>query len=227
MSPRWFSLQTADMLHHRILLIVLLTCLMAHSQPCNPLVASGDAAASSTNPPQSLKILLSADSSLNISGGHSGEPTSDKAGIYSTKPVSSLKAVLLSVDPTLKITEASNGESTNLTCVWPEVTVRFALKTQWDDLGQRLGMRNWISSVPGGTNTPAVGALLHKVDDTVACIGSVVTPRYDSAGKASTLVLGLAAKLDGYVFSQKSFYASTGEKIIGVTNAPLQFKAQL
>jgi len=57
----------------------------------------------------------------------------------------------------------------------------------------------------------------------VACIGSVITPHYDSAGKAAGLVLGLAGELNGYVYSQGAFYAPTGERIVGLTNAPEKF----
>jgi hypothetical protein len=71
-----------------------------------------------------------------------------------------------------------------------------------------------------------VAALVRKIDSTVVLVGSVITPHYDPSGKASSLVLGLAAKLDGYVFSHQSFYDATGAKIIGVTNAPLNLKDQ-
>lgn len=193
---------------------------MARSQPTNE-----QPGGSSNNLPPSLKALLSQNPNLKTSkvpgiGGNTAK-ASDTAGIYATKEVPALKPLLLSLDPALKITEGHSGDTTHFTCVWPKVTVRFTVQSHWNSLQQRLGMKNWIAGVAGGgTNTPAVESLLRKVDGTVACIGSVITPRYDSAGKASALVLGLAAKLDGYVFSEQSFYDPSGDKIVGTANAP-------
>lgn len=86
-------------------------------------------------------------------------------------------------------------------------------------------MKNWISGFAADDkNTPAVRSLLHRIDSTVDCLGSVITPRYDSGGTTASLILKLAASLDGYVFSKQSFYNATGDKIIGVSDAPLSLK---
>jgi hypothetical protein len=204
----------------RILVTLLLTSFMAHSQP-----TPNQPADSSTNLPSSLNTLLTQNPGLKLSkvpgAGRDTSQSPETAGIFLTKEVPPLKALLLSLDPTLKISEGRNGDTTNFTCTWPDVAVRFTIKSHWNGPEQRLQMKSWIASVPGGdTNTPAVESLLQKVNGTVACIGSVITPHYDAEGKASALVLGLVAKLDGYVFAQRSFYDSTGAEIIGLPDAP-------
>ena len=154
------------------------------------------------------------------------QPPNQKAGIYSTKVVPPLRDWLLAVAPTAKISEGQEPGKTSFSCEWPDVTVRLTIKPDWNRSIQSLQMKNWISGFPVGTNTPAISSLLRQVDATVSCIGCVSTPRYDPAGKALLLILGLAAKLDGYVFSEKSFYDRTGSKIIGVPEAPLKLKDQ-
>jgi hypothetical protein len=204
------------MIRHRIFLCaLLLAAIAAHSQPTKDRAG----ALSNAAPAPSLKALLQAAAD--------SRPANDRAGVYSTMAVPSLKALLQSLDPTAKVVEGTNGNLTNFTCEWPDVTVRFTLQPDWKGPDQRAGMKKWIAKLPGGDqNTPAVAALLEKVDSSVACIGSVITPRYDPAGKASSLVLGLAAKLHGYVFAQGSFYDATGAKIIGRAGAPLELKDQ-
>jgi hypothetical protein len=122
------------------------------------------------------------------------QPTSSptvnsKACIYAAKEVPPLKALLLALAPTAKIFEEHAGDVTNFTCAWPDVTVRLTIKPHWDGPVERPGMKRWISELQAtGQNTPAVESLLHKIDATVTCMGSVITPRFDLAGKASTLV---------------------------------------
>jgi hypothetical protein len=155
------------------------------------------------------------------------QASNGKAGIFSTKVMPSLKALILALAPTAKISEGRDGDSTNLTCQWSDVTVRLTIKPHWDGRVERDGMKNWISGFPAeDKNNPAVISLLHRIDSTVDCVGSVTTPRYDSAGKAASLILGLAASLDGYVFSKLSFYDLAGARIIGVSGAPLNLKDQ-
>ena len=136
-----------------------------------------------------------------------------------------MKTLLLDLAPTAKISEGRDGDSTSVTCEWSDATVRLTLKPHWDAPVERSGMKNWISGFAADDkNTPAVRSLLHRIDSTVDCLGSVITPRYDSGGTTASLILKLAASLDGYVFSKQSFYNATGDKIIGVSDAPLSLK---
>jgi hypothetical protein len=155
-------------------------------------------------------------------------PSADvKAGIFSTVEMPALKTLLAATAPTAKVSETHDGAVTNFICEWPDVTVRFTIKPHWDRTTQCLGMKNWISSFPAEQkNTPDVQSLNRKIDSTVDCVGAVIAPRYDSAGKAASLILGVATKLDGYIFSQQSFYDATGAKIIGNSNAPASLSAK-
>lgn len=154
-------------------------------------------------------------------------PAGETAGIYAAREVAQLKALLPGLAPGAKLSERHDGQVTNFICEWPDVTVRLTLRPHWSDSGQRLAMKNWIAALPAAdTNAPAARALLHKVDSTVDCIGSAITPGYDPEGKASSLVLGLAAKLDGYVFSHKAFYDAAGGKVVGDLHAPLNLQDQ-
>jgi hypothetical protein len=204
-----------NIMFQRIFSVLLLTALTAHSQPTN-----GKAGADSTNAvPPALKAMLQ--------GMATAEPTNDKAGIYSTMKVPPLKTLLAALDPTAKVVEGRNGDTTNFSCEWQGVTVQFTLKTNWNGPVESSGMKAWIARFPAGEqNTPAVAALLRKMDSSVACVGSVITPRFDPTGKASALVLALATKLDGYVFSHQSFYDAAGVKIIGNADAPSKLKDQ-
>jgi hypothetical protein len=215
------------MLSYRILLILLFACAMARSQTTNSPAADNKPDSSATNLPPSLQALSQVPGiKLSTTPPPPQEPSQATAGIYATKEVPLLKTLLLSLDPTLKVKERTDGDPTSVVCTWPDVAVRFTIQQKWNAPAQRQAMKNWVGKVPeGNTNTPAVGSLLHQMDGTVACIGTVITPHYDSDGKVSSLVLGLAAKLDGYVFSQLAFYGPSGDKIIGVTNAPAQFSA--
>jgi hypothetical protein len=217
---KWPIAQVFMMLH-RILSMLLLTALMAHSQPANDKIGVDPASAV----PPALNGLLQA--MTNSQATNNSRPANDKASIYSTRAVPPLKALLQALNPTANIVEGRSGDATNFTCEWPDVTVRFTIKTNWDGPVECSGMKKWILKFPAGEqNTPAVAALGRKMDASVDCVGSVTTPAYDPAGKASSLVLGLAAKLDGYVFSHESFYDATGAKIIGVADAPLKLKDQ-
>jgi len=151
----------------------------------------------------------------------------DNAGIFATTIVPPLKPLLSSLAPGAKISESRQGDMTVFSCEWPDVTVTLTMNPRWDGRVQCSGMKGWISKFPAGdTNTPAVASLLHKIDSTIDCVGSVITPRYDSDGKAASLVLGLATKFDGYVYSYQSFYDTTGSKIIGVVGNPTKLKTQ-
>jgi hypothetical protein len=225
----------------RIVPLLLLTTLLAHSQPTNLVAGTSPPADRSTV--STLQVMLrSIDPTATIlsSEEHDGKVTSMTlsqptnappveawAGIYSTKVIPPLQAFLQSLAPTAKISQKQDGSLTWYTCEWPDVTVRFMVDLSWDGPGQRTGMKNWISGLPAGeTNTPAVGSLLHQIDATVNAVGSIATPRYDSTGKATALILGLAAKLDGYVFSQYTFYDVMGAKIIGMGDAPAKLNSQ-
>lgn len=155
----------------------------------------------------------------------SAQASQDNAGIFSTTKVPPLLPLLSSLAPAANITEGRNGDSTTFTCEWPTVTVTITVDPHWDGSVQLAGMRNWISKFPADErDTPAVAALLRKIEGTVDCIGSVIRPGYDAEGKAAALVLGLAAKLEGFVFSHQSFYDAAGTKVIGLPDNPAKIQ---
>jgi len=172
-------------------------------------------------------VLIPLFTSFMAAAQETGSPApNEKAAVYSTVELPPLKALLASIAPAAKILEEHKGNATLFTCQWPDVTVRFTIRPQWDGATQRPKMKEWISSFPDNdTSNPAVQSLLRKMDVTTDCIGSVVTPRFDTAGKASSLILAVASKCQGYVFSQKSFYDVSGAKIIGAPNAPGTLKS--
>lgn len=145
----------------------------------------------------------------------------DNAGVYSTKELPPLKPLLSSLAPKAKVTEGKEGDSSTFTVEWPDLSIQITVDPTWDRDVQLSGMKGWISRFPDDEKgTPAVAGLLKKMGSTVACVGNVITPGYDAEGKASALVLGLASKLEGFVFSHQSFYDTTGAKIIGLPEDP-------
>jgi hypothetical protein len=218
------------MIYYRVLLIFLLTCVVANSEPTNSEPAGSRSANILSNLPPALQaVIASSGGALKVSTTPPPPevPTNDNdsATIYTAWVVPPLKSLLMSLEPTAKISErtngTTNGSSSSIICELPGVSLRFTVPKLWDAAAQRRAMKFWIAKVPGcDTNAPAVMSLMRQVDGTVGCIGVGVTPRYDPAGKASALVRGVAARLDGYVYSRYSFYAPSGEIIIGVPNAP-------
>jgi hypothetical protein len=132
-----------------------------------------------------------------------------------------LKAVISSLAPTARISEVRDRDSTVFLCEWPDVNVRITLDPQWDAQAQVAAMKEWIAKFPADEkDTAAVALLLRKLDSTVERVGCVITPRYDKAGRTASLVLGLATKLDGFIFTHQTFYDAKGTKIIGLPGDP-------
>jgi hypothetical protein len=209
----------------RILCLLLLTTMLAAGQPVN--VQPTNAVTTTVSNLQFLlrslgtNVTVSADRDSVITNIVTVQPTNAWAGIFSPAVVPSLEELLRSLAPTAKISKKREGANISYICEWPDVTVRLTVDLAWDGAGQRTGMRNWILGLSGvNTNMPAVGLLIHEVDDTIDAVGSVATPQYDSGGKATALILGLATKLNGFLFAQYAFYDAKGSKIIGLGNAP-------
>jgi hypothetical protein len=217
------------MIFRQILFVWTITCVLAQAPRGNAAPAADEGGGLTNLPPALKKLILSSDEGVKVSGAPNDTRTNavsshDSAAIYSAWLVPSLRDKLLALDPGLKISEQTNQNSKSVICAWPEVSVRLTVQSHWDGSQQRPAMKNWIAGLPGAdTNAAAFGTLASQIDGTVACIGSVITPHYDSAGKAAGLVLGLAGELNGYVYSQGAFYAPTGERIVGLTNAPEKF----
>jgi hypothetical protein len=206
----------------------MLTTLLTHAQSVQ--VQPTNAATTTVSNLQAL--LRSLGTNVTVYEGHNGDitnivtpqPTNVWAGIFSPTVVPPLQELLQSLAPAAKISKKQAGAKIIYTCEWPDVTVQFTVDLLWDAAGQRTGMISWISGLPDvNTNSPTVGALLQKVDATVDSIGTIATPQYDSDGKAVSLILGLAKKLNGFVFAQYTFYDTNGLKIIGLGNAPAKF----
>jgi hypothetical protein len=154
-------------------------------------------------------------------------PSDKKAGIYLTKKAQSLKAAISSVAPTAKISEVREKDLTVFLCQWPDVNVRITVDPHWDGQTQLAGMKGWIAKFPADEkDTAAVASLLQKMDSTADCIRCVITPGYDKAGRTASLVLGLATKLDGFIFTHQTFYDAKGTKIIGLPGDPLTLQTR-
>jgi len=163
-----------------------------------------------------------------------GQPTNaslpsakETAGIYATSQIPPLKELLVALAPAAAVSvEHDDNNSVHFICAWPEVSVRLTVISNWNGEVERSGIKSWvISSAAVQTNMLAAKPLLGKIDSITGCVGCVITPRFDLEGKAAALVLALAAKLDGYVFTHQAFYDPAGAKLVGVPEAPLKLKA--
>ncbi len=124
-----------------------------------------------------------------------------------------------------RVSESQTGESTFFHCEWQDVTVQLTIDPNWDGPVQCAGMKGWICrQAVKQDNKAAVAALVQRIDSTVDCVGSVISPGYDKAGKAASLVLALATAFDGYIFSHQSFYDARGVKVIGIDSDPTSLR---
>ena len=156
-----------------------------------------------------------------LSGFSETEMTWDNAGIYSETRGAPEKSLIQSLAPKAKISEEKDGEKTKFTCQWPDVTVTINIDPHWNLADQIHEMKRFIEHFTGKENTsPSAAMLLKKLDATADCYGCVITPHYDPEGKAAALLLSLAAKRHGVVFTHQSFYDTDGNRIIGVADDP-------
>jgi hypothetical protein len=151
--------------------------------------------------------------------------TPHNAGIFATKNIPPLKPLLAALAPDARISENRKADMTLFLCEWHDVTTQLTIDPNWNGAAQCAGMKGWISQLAAGHHDPAaIKALIRKVDSTIDCIGSVISPGYDSSGKAATLIVALATAFDGYIFSHQSIYDVRGVKIIGDENDPMNLK---
>jgi hypothetical protein len=152
---------------------------------------------------------------------------SENAGVYSTKEVPAMKPLLASLAPGATITEGKEGDLASFTCAWKDVTVKLTVDTHWNKAVEVPGIKGWIGRFPPQKkDTPAVAALARQLASTTYCIGCAITPGYDSDGKVTALLLGLAKALDGFVFTHESFYDVDGTKIVGFPDDPVSLKTR-
>jgi hypothetical protein len=162
---------------------------------------------------------------LPLTGFCDAEATVDNAGIYSEKRGAPEKELIELLAPKAKVTESREGKKTIFLCEWPDVSVKINVDPDWDLKKMISGMKLWIASFPPeDKGTPSVATLLHQLDATVDCYGCEITPHYDAEGKAAALVLNLAAKCHGLVFSHLTFYDSEGNRIIGADGEPVNLR---
>jgi hypothetical protein len=150
------------------------------------------------------------------------EELHDNAGVYSTQSVKIDRDLIVSLAGKAEVSETVEGEIKKLVCRWTNVSVAVVVDPKWDGDVQIKGMRGWISRFPEEERdiTP-VAALLRTMDSVTNCYGCVITPGYDPDGKAKALILGLAKKAQGFVFSHQTFYDTEGKKIIGLPGDPV------
>jgi hypothetical protein len=147
------------------------------------------------------------------------------AGIFATRKVPPMKSLLETLAADARVSETRADERTFFHCEWQDVAVQLSIDPNWDGPTQCAGMKGWISrQAVRQDNKAAVAALVQRIDSTVDCVGSVISPGYDQSGKAASLVLALATAFDGFIFSHQSFYDARGVKIIGSDSDPTSLK---
>jgi len=150
---------------------------------------------------------------------------SDFAGIYSMMRGAPEKTAVESFAPGAKVTENKQGEKSTFVCEWPDVTVKIFIDPKWDLKSQIDQMKKLLNAGAGkDKDSPVLTSLMKSLDETVDCYGCVITPHYDTGGKAAALVLKLAANCRGFVYSHTTFYDSEGRKIAGFEDDPMMLQ---
>lgn len=144
----------------------------------------------------------------------------DNAGVYfyGTPPsTAQIAAFATGAD----VTTATRGNVTAIIVKWPDVSVMITNDPEWNRAVQLSGIRGWFGELPATEQkSKPVVAFLADLDRTTACYGSVISPGYDKAGKAATLLKKLLGSTGGFFFSHQTFYSASGTRIAGMPGDP-------
>lgn len=140
--------------------------------------------------------------------------SADNAGIYLKAELNITEAKLKSYAPKAQIFSQKNESGAQFIIYWPDVKVTLNTRSAWLERDIQInGMLNWVNSTQTGSNDEK--ELLKIIPELQNLIGSVIEPRYDKAGKVSSLIKAIATDHSGIIFSHQSFYSKDGRWLVG------------
>ena len=144
----------------------------------------------------------------------------DNAGIFFYGPAPS-PAQIENLAKGATVSSAAQANTTSIRVEWPDVSITINIDPNWNRDLQLSGIRGWLSQFPKNErSSKQVVSFLSELDRTTTSYGSIISPSYDKAGKAATLLKQLLGSSGGFFFSHQSFYNAKGERIAGLPGDP-------
>lgn len=151
-------------------------------------------------------VLLVTAAAADEGGRWEGTPA---AAIYSPLPVEVTAEQLVELAPGAEVQPTERG----FLVTWPDLQVNVILGYPGDFAEHLAGMRGFVEQM-SELDPEGAQRMRERIPTFRNSIGTQISPGFDEAGRARALVLGLASRLGGTIFTAASFYDAQGKPIL-------------
>ena len=144
---------------------------------------------------------------------------SEKAGIYLNSKFFLNKDDISLFSPGAVVTRSDEEGGYAFLVDWKDLKVAISVRDEWSDKSTQIsGMGNYVSQF--NLESAVADKLLQKISKTEDVLGCVIEPGFDDQNRVANLLLQIATKYSGYVFTYQSFYGEDGSKLVGSEESP-------